>query len=71
MARPSFWFLFIDAHQHADATHPFHLLRARGERPCHRTAHKCDECPPPHVTPEAQDKASYQFTPMPLEEHVP
>jgi hypothetical protein len=31
-------------HQHTDPPHPFRLLRARRERPCHRrTAEQCDE----------------------------
>jgi hypothetical protein len=34
---------------HADAPHPFGLLRARRERPCGYTAaEKRDELPPPH-----------------------
>src|SRR5262249_49516929 len=35
-------------HQHADLPHPFALLRARRERPCHRAAEKRDELAPPH-----------------------
>src|SRR5262249_36815695 len=42
--------VLCERHEHADASHPLTLLRARRERPCrNRTTHHFDEVAPSHA----------------------
>jgi hypothetical protein len=56
--RQSFRVVGGKAHQHANLPHPLGLLRARGERPCSRCTERTEKFAPPHVPPQAQEKAS-------------
>src|SRR5262249_25884595 len=46
------------AHQHADASHPLRLLRARRERPRGRAAEQRDEIAPPNHSITSSARAS-------------
>ena len=55
---PRVWIVRAAAREHADASQPLALLRARCERPRSRTAKKRDELAPSHCLPRGSDKAS-------------
>jgi hypothetical protein len=57
-------------HLHADQPRPVRLLRARGERPHHRTPNHFDEIASPHTTPSLGNLAIFGFQLRPSEHEI-